>query len=70
MIEIFTDISEDTKAAAKLIFDTALQLDPIKMTKMLNDYTNALAERDQEFIRFYFQMRMRQIIDESDNNQR
>ncbi len=70
MIEIFTDISEDTKAAAKLIFDTALQLDPIKMTKMLNDYTNALAERDQEFVRFYFQMRMRQIIDESDNNQR
>ena len=70
MIEIFTDISEDTKTAAKLIFDTALQLDPIKMTKMLNDYTNALAERDQEFVRFYFQMRMRQIIDESDNNQR
>ena len=70
MIEIFTDISEDTKAAAKLIFDTALQLDPIKMTKMLNDYTNALAERDQEFVRFYFQMRMRQIIDESNNNQR
>ena len=70
MIEIFTDISEDTKAAAKLIFNTALQLDPIKMTKMLNDYTNALAERDQEFVRFYFQMRMRQIIDESNNNQR
>lgn len=70
MIEIFTDISEDTKTAAKLIFDIALQLDPIKMTKMLNDYTNALAERDQEFVRFYFQMRMRQIIDESDNNQR
>lgn len=70
MIELFTDISETTKAGAKMIFDIASQLGPTKMADLLNNYTNACDENEQEFVRFYFNMRMRQLIDESDNDER
>jgi len=29
------------------------------MTDLLNNYTNACDENEQEFVRFYFNMRMR-----------
>lgn len=70
MIELFTDIPKTTKAGAKMIFDIASQLGPTKMADLLNNYTNACDENEQEFVRFYFNMRMRQLIDESDNDER
>ena len=70
MVEIFTDISDTTKAGAEMIFNIASQLNPTKMAELLNNYTNACPENEQEFVRFYFNMRMRQIMHESDNDKR
>ena len=70
MVEIFTDISDTTKAGAEMIFNIASQLNPTKMAELLNNYTNVCPENEQEFVRFYFNMRMRQIMNESDNDKR
>ena len=72
MIEIFTDIPNEIKDGAELIFDSALSAhNPAKMVKILNDYVNLFPEEEyREFINFYFNMRMRQILDDNNNNQR
>ena len=72
MTEIFTNITDDMKLGAQLIFDSAIKNNnPIKMVEILNDYTEHCAtEEEREFVAFYFNMRMRQLIDESDNDER
>lgn len=72
MTEIFENISDEVKLGAELVFNAAMQSrDAIKMVKMLDDYTNNCAtDEDRNFVLFYFNMRMEQIDNESNDNQR
>lgn len=72
MTEIFEDISDEVKLGAELVFNAAVQShDPIKMVQMLNDYTdNCATDYERSFVQFYFNMRMEQIYNESNDNQR
>ena len=65
MIEIFENISENTKKRLKEYADAALLLnDPFKMAKLLADYTkNCCNEEEQEFADFYFNMRLEELKD-------
>jgi hypothetical protein len=59
MKEIFANISTETKSGAELIFKSALKAqNPEKMLKILNEYTNSFSGEEQDFIRFYFNLRM------------
>jgi len=59
MKEIFANISTETKLGAELIFESALKAqNPKKMLKILNEYTNSFSGEEQDFIRFYFNLRM------------
>ena len=72
MEEIFADISEQSKISAELIFNNAIKnYHPATAAKILDNYVNCCPnEREQEFANFYFNMRMRQILDESNNVER
>lgn len=71
MEEIFADISEQSRISAELIFNNAIQQNAVEATKILNNYVKYCPnEREQEFANFYFNMRMRQILDESNNVER
>ena len=72
MKEIFTNISNEIKQGAELVFNGALNThDPIKMLEILNEYTNACSnEEEQDFIRFYFNLRMEQMFNDSNNVKR
>lgn len=69
MEEIFINISNEIKQGAKLVFDAALKTqNPITMIKILDEYTkNCLNEEEQDFVRFYFNLRMEQIFNDSNN---
>lgn len=71
MKEIFANISTETKLGAELIFKSALKAqNPKKMLKILNEYTNSFSGEEQDFIRFYFNLRMEQMFNESNNVER
>lgn len=72
MTELFIDIPEKVKTNAKLIFDLAMmQPNLLDAVKMLDSYTNScLNHEEKEFCDFYFNMRMEQLKNESDTNQR
>ena len=72
MIELFTNIPEETKMGAELVFDAAISTnDLVKATRILTDYTNSITDTDVlEFVEFYFNMRMESILYENNNNQR
>lgn len=72
MVEIFSNIPEQVKQGAELIFNAALKThDAIQMTTMLNDYVNnCIDEEEREFINFYFNLRMEQMLNESNNVKR
>lgn len=72
MEEIFTNISEGTRQGAKLVFDGALKIgNPLKTLEMLNEYTKScLTDEERDFIRFYFNLRMEQMLNDSNNVER
>lgn len=69
MEEIFTNIPDEVKQGAELVFNAALKTqNPIKIVRILDEYTkNCLNEEEQEFVRFYFNLRMEQIFNDSNN---
>lgn len=72
MIEIFENIPDSVKETSQQVFDLALLLkNPQAIASFLNEYTNSCQnEEEQEFIRFYFNMRMAQLINENPDDQR
>ena len=66
MIEIFNEIPEDAKAKAKFWFEVAFAQSNIKDTiKMLKEYRDSCEnEYERDFVDFYFNMRMEQLIGE------
>ncbi len=72
MIEIFPNIPQEVRNSAAMMFDLAsMQHNPLKMVQMLNEYTNTCENEEEiEFLRFYFNLRMEQMKNESDNDKR
>lgn len=67
MIEIFSDVPETTKILAKFWVDLALeQSDPMVAAKIVNDYAKSCGPRDQEYIDFYFNMRLMEQMKNED----
>lgn len=72
MTEIFENIPDSVKETAQQVFDLALLLKtPQAIANFLSEYTNSCQnEEEQEFVRFYFNMRMAQLVNESSDDQR
>lgn len=72
MIEIFEDISEEIRQTVEIIFNKALETkNAVKMVEILDNYTNnCKTDREKEFSRFYFNLRMEQMFNESNNAER
>lgn len=72
MIEIFEDIPQEIKDQASFVFEMALlQPDLLSAVNVLKNYTNACRnEREKEFVEFYFNMRMENLLNENINDQR
>lgn len=62
-IELFPNIPQDVRDRTKLIADFALmQNDAISAVKILSEYANTcINEEEQEFVDFYFNMRLEQL---------
>ena len=63
MTEIFTNISDDVKEKAEIMWKIALaQSNPVKAAKILNDFTEYYRKRwteeEVDFLQFYFQTQM------------
>lgn len=63
MIEIFTNISDDVKQKAEIMWKMALgQPNPVKAAELLNAlteyYRKRWTEEEVDFLRFYFQTQM------------
>lgn len=72
MIEIFEDISEQARQRAKFMFEMALRQPTLLETvKVLENYTrNCPTEREQEFVEFYFNMKLEQLKNGNNVDQR
>ena len=70
--EIFQDISKEFKACAEFIFNMAArQTNPQSALKILNNFTNiCVNEEEKQFVEFYFNLRMEQLLNGNNNNQR
>ena len=70
--EIFVNIPERVKKQAKFVFDMAMrQKNLLFATQMLNDYTNTcFDEEEKDFVNFYFNIRMEQILNGNNSNKR
>ena len=70
MVEIYKDIPEEirkqTELVANFIFST---LEPEAGLKFMESYISSCQdEEEKEFVRFYFNMRMEQILNENNND--
>lgn len=66
MEEIFPNIPDYMRKNAELVADLAFrQKDAASVIKVLNNYTKACpTQEEQEFVEFYFNMRMEQMLNE------
>ena len=70
MVEIFTNIPEEvkkqTELVANFIFST---LEPEAGLRFRESYISSCEnEEEKDFIRFYFKMRMEQLLNENNND--
>lgn len=66
MIELFEDIPEKTLKQAEFVFDMAIKSSTLlSAVNVLKNYTESCSnEREQEFVEFYFKMRMAELTNE------
>ena len=71
MIELFTDIPDYEKQMVELLVNLALlQDDLFKAGKMLEDYRKLCDEELQEYMDFYFYLKLEELRRENPSNQR
>lgn len=70
MVEIFTSIPEEVKQQAKLVADFIFTtLEPEAGLRFMDSYISSCEnEEEKDFIRFYFNMRMEQLLNENNND--
>lgn len=72
MTEIYSDIPDEVKEGVEFIVNLALlKKNPIATVKMVRDYANTLlSDYEREYVDFYFNLRLEQIRNESNNDNR
>ena len=70
MIELFPNVPGYVREQAKFWVDFALkQKNPFEGAKMVSNFANSCqTEEDKEFVNFYFNLRLEQIRNESNND--
>lgn len=70
MVEIFTNIPEEVKEQTRLVANFIFsKLEPESGLKFMESYISSCHdEEEKEFVRFYFNMRMEQILNENNND--
>ena len=67
MIEIFSDVPEQTRILAKFWVDLALQQsNPMAAAKIVSSYADSCGPRDREYLNFYFNMRLMEQMKNED----
>lgn len=70
MTEIFANIPEEVKKQTQLVANFIFsQLEPESGLKFIENYISSCEnEEERDFIRFYFNMRMEQLLNENNND--
>lgn len=71
MIELFTNIPKEikiqTELVANFVFNT---FDPESGLKFIQSYISSCQdEEERDFVRFYFSMRLEQLLNEGESNE-
>lgn len=71
MIELFTNIPEEIKTQTELIANFIFNnFDPEPGLKFIQSYISSCQdEEEQDFARFYFSMRLEQLLNEGESNE-
>ena len=72
MIELFENLSEETKQMITSYIDMALiAIEPMKLPQLINDFANAMTtEEASDFVDFYFKLKLEELRNGDNNNQR
>lgn len=72
MIELFSNISQNTRKRAEAMFKIALaQPTLLKTVQTLHNYTELCTnDEEKEFVEFYFNMKLEQLQNGDNDNQR
>ncbi len=72
MTEIYSDIPDEVRESAEFIVNLALlKKNPLSAVKMVREYANTcLNDYEREYVDFYFNLRLEQLRNESDNDNR
>lgn len=70
MVEIYKDIPEEIRTQTKLVANFIFsQLTPEAGLKFMDSYISSCQdEEEKEFARFYFNMRLEQLLNEDNND--
>lgn len=72
MTEIFEDVSSEMKQMISAFIDMALiDVEPEKIPKLISDFVNIMpTEQAANFADFYFRLKLEELRNGSNNNQR
>lgn len=69
MTELFTDISPFIKQQLERVINLAIDSMELKAgAELIADFAKTRPDREQDFIDFYFNLRMEQMKDENNSN--
>ena len=70
MIELFENLSEETKQMITSYIDMALiAIEPIKLPQLISDFANAMTtEEASDFVDFYFKLKLEELRNGNNNN--
>lgn len=71
MIELFTGIPDNVKKQNELVINFIFNtLDPESGLKFIQNYISSCQnEEEKDFIRFYFNVRLEQLLNKGDSNE-
>ena len=72
MIELFQDLSPEMKQMITSFIDAAFNIiEPQKLPVTINDFVKAMpTEQLQDFVDFYFKLKLEELRNGNNNNQR
>ncbi len=70
MIELFENLSEETKQMITSYVDMALiAVEPMKLPQLISDFANAMTtEEASDFVDFYFKLKLEELRNGDNNN--
>ena len=70
MIELFENLSEETKQMITSYIDMALiAVEPMKLPQLISDFANAMTtEEASDFVDFYFKLKLEELRNGDNNN--